>query len=129
MIYGIGTDILRVERMAAFLERQGERGVARILSAEEQLEFAALPGAQRSRFLAKRFAVKEAFAKAMGTGIRGDVGFQSVSVRHLPSGQPILVIHDPLLSRLTDEGVHLAPHLSISDEADVVIAFVVLERV
>lgn len=128
MIHGIGTDILRISRMEDFLARQGQRGVERILTIEEQAEFAALSKEQGARFLAKRFAAKEAFAKAMGTGIRGDVGFASVAVDHHPSGQPFLRLLDPLAARLRSDGLALRPHLSLSDDGEYVIAYVILER-
>lgn len=124
MIYGVGTDMVAVARMVRLLARHGERAVQRILAPEERHEFARKSDA--ARFLAKRFAAKEALAKAAGTGLRCPVALGNIRVRHTPLGQPELAFAPDLQTWLAARGVMRA-HLSISDESDYVIAFVILE--
>ena len=124
MIYGIGTDMVAVPRMARLLERHGERAVQRILAPQEWAEFARK--SDGARFLAKRFAAKEALAKAAGTGLRSPVALSNIRVQHTPLGQPELAFATELQTWLAERGVARA-HLSISDESDYVIAFVILE--
>ena len=124
MIYGIGTDIVSVERVGAVFERYGERFARRILSDAELLDMARAPSAVR--FLAKRFAAKEAFSKAIGTGIRRPVTWRFIAVGHDSLGKPLIDPH-PLLAALMDERGIAAHHISITDERDVAVAFVVLE--
>lgn len=124
MIYGIGTDMVAVTRMAGVLARHGERAARRILAVEEWPQFG--QKRDRARFLAKRFAAKEALAKATGTGLRSLVALANISVTHTRLGQPQLAFAPPLRAWLAARGVVRA-HLSISDETDYVIAFVILE--
>ena len=124
MIYGIGADILRVSRIEKVYARHGERFLDHLLHPRERKAFAAQR--KSALFLAKAFAVKEAFVKALGTGFRGvaheDVG--SVRVRY---GQPQLVFSARLEKKLAKLGI-LRTHLSLSDDGDWVCAMVVLER-
>jgi holo-[acyl-carrier protein] synthase len=124
MIYGIGTDIVAVARMEGLLARYGEHFARRILRASEWDEYATshTPG----RFLAKRFAAKEALAKAVGTGLRYPVRLTHIAVGHDALGKPMLQFSSELEQFLTDRGIG-PRHLSISDEKEVVSAFVVLE--
>lgn len=124
MIHGVGTDIVAVARLGQSLDRHGERFMERILTSEEQAEFARAP--HGARFLAKRFAAKEAFSKAYGTGIRGAVGFQALIIEHDQMGKPLLRYAGELARLMDEQG--LTAHLSISDESDYVVAFVVIER-
>lgn len=125
MIYGIGTDIVAVKRLAGVLERHGESFLERVLAPEERAE---LPEAAeaRARFLARRWAAKEAFAKAFRTGVRGVVSLAAVRVTHEESGAPVLTFADELARILAQR--HLKPHLSISDEHDYAVAFVLIEQ-
>lgn len=124
MILGIGTDIVRIDRMRRLIERHGERAAARILAASELDAFA--HARDPAAFLAKRFAAKEAFAKALGTGVREPVTLHGVSVAHDARGRPLLECSGALRAMIAERG--LAAHLSLSDEADVALAFVVVER-
>lgn len=124
MIYGIGTDIVAVKRLAAMWERHGEKALERLLAVEEIDEFAA--AADKGRFLAKRFAAKEAFAKALGTGVRPPATLPAIAVGHDELGKPLLVFHGQLAKML--ENLHLKAHLSLSDETDYAIAHVILEN-
>ncbi|MDZ4200957.1 MAG: holo-ACP synthase [Gallionella sp.] len=125
MIFGIGTDIVESPRIEALWARYGERFAARILSEREMPE--CLAAVRPARLLAKRFAAKEAFAKAVGSGMRHPVGFQRITVTHDGLGKPVLLFDEVLRVYLAQLGV-TAHHLSISDERDMVVAFVVLEN-
>ena len=124
MIYGIGTDIVATGRIAHALERFGERFAARILAPEEHAEFAAHKSP--ARFLAKRFAAKEAFAKALGTGVRHPATLHNIRVGHDRLGKPSLAFAPALAFDLEQRGIS-HHHLSLSDEQDMAVAFVILE--
>ncbi len=126
MIYGIGTDIVNIPRIAAMLARHGERAAVRLLATSELAEFS--QHQDPARLLAKRFAAKEALAKAVGTGLREPVSFANIAVTHTELGQPQFGFAPPLQDWLTGRGI-VASHLSITDEVDTVVAFVILERV
>jgi holo-[acyl-carrier protein] synthase len=125
VIYGIGTDIVGIARMALNVERFGERFAARILTKDELAEYRQTAG--KAQFLAKRFAAKEAAVKAMGTGFRRGVSPGQIGVAHEPGGRPVLVFQGVARQRLDELGV-IAAHLSIADERDNAVAFVALER-
>ena len=124
MIFGVGTDVVEIERIKAALERHGERFALRILCPPELERFKRhrLP----ANYLAKRFAAKEAFTKALGTGIRSPANWHGVWVRNLASGKPVLEYSDALQNLLDKKGVTSA-HLSLSDERGVAFATVILE--
>lgn len=124
MIYGIGTDIVEVARIEDSLARFGNAFAMRILSEREMQEFA--QSHTQARFLAKRFAAKEAFAKALGTGIRAPATFENIAVAHDDLGKPVLDIAPALQPYLDSKGIRYM-HLSISDEKSLAAAFVVLE--
>jgi holo-[acyl-carrier protein] synthase len=108
------------------LARHGERAAARLLAASELEGFA--QHQDPARLLAKRFAAKEALAKATGTGLREPVSFANIAVTHSELGQPRFSFASPLQDWLDARGI-VASHLSITDEVDTVVAFVILERV
>lgn len=124
MIFGIGTDMVEIARMEGLLERRGAAAARRILAASEVAEFDASP--EPARFLAKRFAVKEAFSKALGTGVRAPVLLTSIAIVHDAQGKPGLCLSDELQQYCRDRGV-ARQHVSISDERHYALAFVVLE--
>ncbi|MDR0737341.1 MAG: holo-ACP synthase [Zoogloeaceae bacterium] len=126
MIYGTGVDIVAVSRLETFYARHGEIGMDRILSSAEQTDFLRVGKEQRGRFLARRWAAKEAFGKALGTGMRPPAAFAAIGVDHDPLGKPHFVFSPDLQARLEELG--LSAHLSISDETRYAIAFVLLER-
>lgn len=125
MIVGIGTDLATVGRISRVHERFGERFARRVLHARELAAYRAAidPG----RFLAKRFAIKEAAVKALGTGERDGVLLRDFRVEHDPLGKPLLFASGEAATRCRAAGV-TAMHVSLSDEGDLVSAFVVLER-
>jgi holo-[acyl-carrier protein] synthase len=124
VIFGIGTDIVAVARMAEFRRRHGERALERILAPQERDE--CLASAYPDRFLAKRFAAKEALAKALGTGIRAPVLLTAIAVGHDELGKPRFDFA-PEMAAYIDER-RLSAHLSISDEHDYAVAFVIVEQ-
>ncbi|HSH87882.1 MAG: holo-ACP synthase [Methylophilus sp.] len=126
MIFGIGTDIVEVERIQASLDQFGEPFARRILAESEWADYQA--SQLKARFLAKRFAAKEAFAKAIGTGIRGDVSFHNIAVTHDALGRPLLQLAPTLQGFLKQHHIHQS-HISISDEKNLALAYVVLETV
>ena len=124
MILGIGTDLCDVGRIERALERFGERFAKRILVASEMQRF------RRHRkpagYLAKRFAAKEAFSKALGTGIRFPVNWHNVWVENERSGKPSLKFSRPLAGLLKRRGVKKV-YVSLTDEPGMACAFVVVE--
>lgn len=126
MIFGIGTDIVEVSRIEALWARHGERFAARVLSERELPDYRA--ASHPERLLAKRFAAKEAFAKAVGSGMRHPVGFRRIGITHDGLGKPVLQFDDTLRAYLAQLGIN-GHHLSISDERGTVVAFVVLESI
>lgn len=124
MIIGIGTDLAKVSRLEGSLERLGDRFAERILAPIEMTEYRGQ--AHPARLLAKRFAVKEAAAKALGTGI-GKVSWHDIYIEHDELGAPILCFQGHARVLADQKAInHL--HVSISDEDDFALAFVVLSR-
>lgn len=125
MIYGIGTDIVEVTRIEDSLRRFGDAFAERILNEREWLAYT--QSQTKARFLAKRFAAKEAFAKALGTGLRAPATFQNIGIAHDDLGKPVLDLAMELQAYLDARGIR-GQHLSISDEKALAAAFVVLEK-
>lgn len=124
MIFGIGTDIVEVSRIEASITQFGDDFAKRILA---ENEFFSYQQSQiKPRFLAKRFAAKEAFSKALGTGLRAPATFQNIAVSHDDLGKPILVLAPELQALLLSKNI-TQTHISISDEKNLAAAFVVLE--
>jgi holo-[acyl-carrier protein] synthase len=132
MIYGIGTDIVVVRRVEDLIARYGDRFARRVLGPDEIDEYrrrasrGAHGAAYAARYLAKRFAAKEAFSKAIGLGLRGPMTLLSLQVLNDRRGKPVAVPRKALEPWLRERG--LSAHVSVSDEVDHVIAFVVVEQ-
>jgi holo-[acyl-carrier protein] synthase len=124
MIYGVGTDIVNIDRIQKIILKNKEGFIKRVLTDHEQALFA--NKADSAAFCAKRFAAKEAFSKALGTGIGRVVSFQDLTVRNNDNGKPHFIPSEKLRLYLLEKGVKQA-HLSISDESQYAVAFVVLE--
>jgi holo-[acyl-carrier protein] synthase len=122
MIVGLGIDVCSIERMRRALERHGDRFFARICSESERSD---LEGRDMATALAGRFAVKEAFAKALD-GARG-VGWHEVQVRRAPSGRPQLELSGNASAMVEKFGAD-AWHVSITHDAGVAVAVVILEK-
>ncbi len=123
MILGIGTDITNVDRFINSQQHM-ERMANRILTDHELKEFNNLKE-NHGRYLAKKWAAKEAVSKAFGTGIAGDTKFKSIEIRHDYNGKPVVIFWNKLKDNA--ETLRLRCHLSISDEADTVVAYTVIE--
>lgn len=125
MIFGIGVDMLRQDRMSALHEKFGDRLAARILMPAEMAQFG--QARRPLRFLAMRFAAKEAIVKAMGTGFAQGVWVRDVGIVQNPAGKPEVVYSprgDAVRRRL---GVGYG-HVTLTDEAGLIVAVAVLER-
>ncbi len=124
MIKGIGTDLVRTSRIANSLERFGERFAEKILASGEMTDFKS--SNDKVKFLSKRFAAKEAVAKALGTGMGAGVHFKLIEVTHKPSGSPAVVLLGAAQERASKLGVtHV--YLSVTDEEGLAQAFSVIE--
>ena len=123
MIVGMGIDVCSIERMRRALERHGDRFFSRICSEAERKD---LSGRDVATALAGRFAVKEAFAKALD-GARG-VGWHEVEVRREPSGKPTLTLHGNATAMVEKFGANKW-HVSITHDAGVAVAIVILEKI
>ena len=125
MIFGIGVDLVETPRIARLLEQYGERFARRVLT---ELEW---PGYQRTNkpvlFVANRFAAKEAFSKAMGTGFRYPVTLQNISVVQNKAGKPGYVLSDALNAVMKQQEI-AGHHLTISDEKTMACAVAILEK-
>lgn len=129
MIYGIGTDIIQISRVEAAVARNGERFAARILGPEELEKYRRRKEkveARGLRFLATRFAAKEAFSKAIGLGMRMPMTWRAMQVLNASSGKPIAVTSGVLKEFMEKNG--LTAQVSITDEADYAVAFVIVEK-
>ncbi len=124
MIVGIGTDLVEIGRIEAALERWGERFARKVLVPRELERFR--QHRKPAAYLAKRFAAKEAFSKAMGTGIRQPVTWRQIGVANQPSGRPYLELSQALEALVRSRGI-VSVHLSLTDERGIAAAFVVLE--
>lgn len=128
MIIGLGSDICDIRRIERSLARFGERLTMRLYSAEERARAERRPF-NRAATYAKRFAAKEACAKALGTGFRGGVFFADLRVVNMPSGQPTVSLHGGALARLkamTPPGHDARIFLSLTDEYPYAYANVVI---
>ena len=124
MILGIGTDIVSITRIRDTLDRHGAAFAQRILS---DIELVALNDAKDPvAWLAKRWAAKEAFGKAAGSGIVSPLTLSGIGVGHDEAGRPLFVLNDTIAFHLQSRGV-TRTHLTISDERDYAVAFVIFE--
>jgi holo-[acyl-carrier protein] synthase len=129
MIYGIGTDICRIPRIAEALARHGDRFAQKILGPQEMEKYHARKAknaARGIRFVATRFAAKEAFSKAIGLGLRMPMTWPAAQMLNDPSGKPVIVCSGVLQQFMQDKG--LSAQVSISDEEEYAVAFVIVEQ-
>jgi holo-[acyl-carrier protein] synthase len=130
MILGIGSDLVDVRRIAQVMERHGERFLSRIFTQTERAR--AERRANRIETYAKRFAAKEACAKALGTGLRRGVFWRDMGVANLPSGRPTMRLTGGALRRLaeiTPPGCDAQIDLTITDEGPMAQALVIISAV
>lgn len=129
MIYGIGTDVCDIRRIAATWERQGERFAERVLGETELAVWRARSARwpQRGlRYLATRFSAKEAFSKAIGTGMHQPMSWRLCEIINQPGGRPVIVLHGGLKTWFEARG--LVAHVTLTDETDYAASFVVVEK-
>ncbi|MDO9234787.1 MAG: holo-ACP synthase [Aquabacterium sp.] len=128
MIFGIGTDICDLRRIAATLERRGERFAEKVLGPQEMQVFRARRDRVAVRgvsYLGTRFSAKEAFSKAIGLGLRMPMTWRACEILNLPSGQPHIVLNGELAAWF--DAQRLKAHVSVTDETDYATSFVVVE--
>jgi holo-[acyl-carrier protein] synthase len=128
MIYGVGTDICDVRRIAATFARRGERFAEKVLGPHEIEVFRTRLAKIESRgisYLATRFSAKEAFSKAIGLGMCMPMNWRDCEIVKAPSGKPQIRLHGALAAWFEARG--LQAHVSVSDETDYAASFVVVE--
>ena len=131
MIIGLGSDLCNIERIQASLDRFGERFEARVFTDAERARAARRPFTKAGT-LAKRFAAKEAFSKAVGTGFKAGVFMRDIGVVNAPSGAPTLLLTGGAKARLdamTPPGHRVAVHLTLTDDHPWAQACVVIEAI
>jgi len=130
MIVGIGTDVCDVTRIAAALQRHGDRFAQRVLGPAELRVFEARRARVARRglsYLATRFSAKEAFSKAIGLGMHAPMSWRACEVINAPGGRPEIQLHGKLAAWFAER--QWRAFVSVSDEANVATAFVVVEKV
>jgi holo-[acyl-carrier protein] synthase len=125
MIFGIGTDIVQISRIQENIDRYGERFVRRVLTHDELDEYRRT--IHPAHFVARRFAVKEAVAKAFGTGFTSGLTLRHIGVGHDARGRPLLKLNDRARELCRELGVGDG-HVSVADEREYAVAFVTLMR-
>tara|TARA_B100000609_G_scaffold134038_1_gene107173 strand:- start:314 stop:691 length:378 start_codon:yes stop_codon:yes gene_type:complete len=125
MIFGIGTDIVDVTRIKKM--KSIDSFAKKILGDNEFLKFSKLSESKKIFFIAKQFAGKEAFAKAIGTGISGDVNFKTIEILRNDKGKPMFKFAEKTQLLIDNLGIAHS-HVSLSDEKEYALAFVVLEK-
>ena len=129
MIIGLGSDLCNIERIQAAMDRHGERFEQRVFTDIEQAKANRRPFTKAAT-LAKRFAAKEAFSKAVGTGFKAGVFMKDIGVVNLPSGAPTLALAGGAKARLdalTPQGATILVHVTLTDDHPWAQAFVILE--
>jgi len=129
MIFGIGTDIVEIERIRASVARFGDRFPERILGPRELERYRARGARSAERglkFLATRFAAKEAVSKALGLGMRMPMTWRAVEIVNDPSGRPLAFLTSTELRRFA-ENRQLRLHVSVTDEREVAMAYAIAE--
>ncbi len=125
---GIGIDVVNISRIKGILEQYGTRFTNRLLSESELNDYSKLKGNGVALFCAKRFAAKEAFAKAIGTGINNGIYLKSMWIKHNNSGAPLLEVSHACADIMTDKlsipFKNIAIHVSLSDDPPVAMAVV-----
>ncbi len=130
MVSGSGTDIIRIDRIAAALARHGDRFAEKILGPQEMEKYRRRKQkveARGVRFLATRFAAKEAFSKAIGLGMRMPMTWRAVQFLNAPSGKPVVVTSGALTEFMQQHG--FTAQVSLTDEAEYAVAFVIVEKI
>ena len=125
MIYGVGTDIIQIQRIKNM--KSHKSFAQKILSKEELHTYSQLNQEQQIMYLSKQFSGKEAFSKAIGKGITGEINFKSIKILRDSCGKPFFDFSKEIKKLLNDLGIRQS-HVSLSDESEYAIAFVILEK-
>ena len=125
MIIGIGVDLCEIDRIRKAISQHGDHFAQRILATDERTEFDSLNQSMRPPFLAKRFAAKEAVAKALAKGIGRGFGFHDITITHDELGKPIVSLNSE--NQALKDALAYRIHLSISDERAHAVAFCTIE--
>lgn len=128
MIIGIGTDIVQIRRISLTRQRYGLKFVRRILTPAEQTRFMTLSTGQQDAYLAKRYAAKEAFVKALGCGIGRLATWQEIEIGNDTEGAPVITVSGQTAETLSQKAANAKIHISLSDDLNAV-AFVVIEQI
>ena len=132
MIIGTGVDMVAIDRIRTMLENHEEQFCDRCFTTSEKERAAEINhDRQKIAYYAKRFAAKEAFVKALGTGIREGIGWKDICVMKDELGRPYLSLSDSAQAKLksiTNEGKNVQIHLSLSDEREMALAWVIIEE-
>ncbi len=129
MNYGIGTDIIDIRRLRATLARRGDRFAEKVLGPQELAVFHSRRARVEARglsYLATRFSAKEAFAKAIGLGLRMPMTWRRCEILNLPGGAPVVRLNGDLADWFAER--RLRAHVTVTDETDYAAAFVVVEK-
>ena len=129
MIHGIGTDICDIRRIAATLQRRGDRFAEKVLGPDELQVFRARRAKVEARgiaHLATRFSAKEAFSKAVGLGLHAPMTWRACEILNERGGKPFIRLHGELAAWFEARG--LVAHVTVSDETDYAASFVVVEQ-
>lgn len=129
MIYGIGTDIIQISRIEAALARSGDRFAEKVLGPDELEKYRERKEkveVRGIRFLATRFAAKEAFSKALGLGMHMPMTWRAMQTLNVAGGKPIAVTSGALKEFMETNG--LTAQVSITDEVEYAVAFVIVEK-
>lgn len=128
MIYGIGTDICDIRRIEATLARRGERFAEKVLGPDELQVFRARRARSEQRgvrYLATRFSAKESFSKAIGLGLHLPMRLPDCQILNQAGGKPVLKLSGPLAAWFAERA--LSGQVTLSDESDYAVSFVVVE--
>ena len=125
MIYGIGVDLVQISRMEGVIQRWGDRFLNRVFTEDERA--VCFQRARPASAFALRFAAKEAFAKALGLGMREGIAWRDIEIFHHPGGRPGLKLHGAA-SEICRRRRIMGIHVSLSDEGDYGVASVMLEK-
>jgi holo-[acyl-carrier protein] synthase len=129
MIHGVGTDVCKIPRIEAALQKHGERFARKVLGPEELKEYhvrCARHLVRGVRYVATRFAAKEAFSKALGLGLTPPMTWHTAQLLNADKGKPVMVCSGALQAYMLEK--RLSAHVSVSDEEDVAVAFAIVEK-
>lgn len=132
MILGIGSDVVNIARIQRLIDTYGDRFLDKVFTSDEKKRADVKDKSVRAGILAKRYAAKEAVAKALGTGVAEGILLRHIGVKNLGNGRPVVKVTDQAehhLKLITPEGMDAKIELSLSDDPPVAQAFVIISAV